>query len=120
MLYLFSTKHVNTQIYFCDQTKAIATCIARLAAGKLRWRCKNELVFRPQILWFVAVLSSQFGMPALRKTFGYSMQMSARRILHSDFSILPCEASETVIVVRPRIHKKAALNVCRQKIKKSL
>ena len=58
MLHLFSTKHVNTQIYFCDQTKAIATCSARLAAEKLRWRCKNELVFWSQILWFVAVFSS--------------------------------------------------------------
>ena len=58
MLYLFSTKHVSTQIYFCDQTKTIATCSARLEAGKLHWRCKNELVFRPQILWFVAVFSS--------------------------------------------------------------
>ena len=36
-------------------------------------------------------------MPALRKTFGYSLQISARRIVQSDFSILPCEASETVI-----------------------
>ena len=40
-----STKHVNTQIYFCDQTKAIATCSARLAAGKLRWRCKTSSFF---------------------------------------------------------------------------
>ena len=36
-------------------------------------------------------------MPAPRKIFGYRLQMSAR--------ILPCEDSETVIVVHPRTTK---------------
>ena len=59
-------------------------------------------------------------MPALIKTFGYSLQMSARRIVQSDFSILPCEASETVDRHTPTHDKNAALKVGRQKIKKSL
>ena len=52
------SKHVNTQIYFCDQTKAIATCSTRLAAGNLAGAAKKLAHFRPQILWFVAVFSS--------------------------------------------------------------
>ena len=65
---------------------AIATCSACLAAGKLRWHCKNEL-------------------SGIETTSEYSLQMSARRIVQRDFSILPCEASETVIVVCPRTTK---------------
>ena len=45
MLYLFSTKHVNTQIYLCDQTKAIATCSARLAAGNFAGAAKTSSFF---------------------------------------------------------------------------
>ena len=49
MLYLFTTKHVNTQTYFCDQTKAIATCSAQFTGGA------QKSLFLRQILWFVAV-----------------------------------------------------------------
>ena len=42
-------------------------------------------------------------MPASRKTFGYSLQMSAHRIVQSDFLILLCK---TVIAIRPRIPKR--------------
>ena len=41
-------------------------------------------------------------MPASRKTFGYSLQMSAHRIVQSDFLILLCK---NVIAIRPRIPK---------------
>ena len=103
MLYLFSTKHVNTQIYFCDQKKAIATCSARLAAGNFAGAAKTSSFFDHRFcsLW----LFSRVWYACSEKDLGYSLQMSARRIVQSDFSILPCEASETVIVVRPRTTK---------------
>ena len=104
MLYLFLLSMQTLRFTYVTRRKAIATCSTCLAAGKLSWRCKNELIFDHRFV--VCDCFLEFGMPAPRKIFVYSLQMSARRIVQSDFSILPSEDnSETVIVVRPRTTK---------------
>ena len=89
----FSTNHVNTQIYFCDQKKAIATCSTRLTVEKLSWRCKNKLVFDHR---FCGLPFSRLWYACSEKIFGYSLQTSARRIVQSAFSILPCEDRQKI------------------------
>ena len=55
-------------------------------------------------MWFVTEVSRVW-FAFFEKTFGYSLQTLARRIVQSDFSILSCKDSETVIFVRPRTTK---------------
>ena len=68
-----------------------AECV--LAAGTLCWHCKTSSFSTTDFV--VCGCFLEFNKTAQRKTFGYSLQMSARRIVQSDFSMLPCRGSET-------------------------